>query len=40
VQGQANHGWALLPLGDDKLLIESMQGSELRPELVIDYTLP
>jgi hypothetical protein len=40
VAGQANHGWALLPLGDDKLLIESFQGTELRPELVIDYSLP
>jgi hypothetical protein len=39
VAGQANHGWALLPLGDDKLLIESFQGTELRPVLVIDYTL-
>lgn len=38
--GQANHGWVLLPLGDDKLLIESFEGTELRPELVIDYTLP
>lgn len=38
--GQANHGWALLPLGDDKLIIESFQGSELGPALVIDYTLP
>ncbi|HWN67054.1 MAG TPA: DNRLRE domain-containing protein, partial [Haliangium sp.] len=40
VAGQANHGWALLPLGNDKLLIESLQGTQLRPELVIDYTLP
>jgi hypothetical protein len=40
ITGQANHGWALLPLGDDKLIIESFQGSDLRPELVIDYTLP
>lgn len=38
--GQANHGWALLPLGDDKLLIESFEGTTLRPELVIDYTSP
>lgn len=39
-EGQANHGWALLPLGDDKLIIESFQGSELTPELVIDYITP
>lgn len=40
VAGQANHGWALLPLDNDKLIIESFQGTQLRPELVIDYTLP
>jgi hypothetical protein len=38
--GQANHGWVLLPLGDDKLLIESFEGTELRPQLVIEYTAP
>ena len=35
--GQDNRGWALLPLGDNKLLIESLQGSDLTPELVIQY---
>jgi hypothetical protein len=40
VAGQANHGWALLPLGNDKLIIESFQGTQLRPELFIDYTRP
>jgi hypothetical protein len=40
IAGQANHGWALLPLGDDKLIIETFQGNELRPALIIDYTLP
>jgi hypothetical protein len=38
--GEANHGWVLLPLGDDKLLIESFEGTGLRPELIVDYTLP
>ncbi|WP_428262294.1 DNRLRE domain-containing protein [Haliangium sp.] len=38
--GQANHGWAMLPLGDNKLIIESFQGDELQPELVVEYTLP
>ena len=40
IAGQANHGWAMLPLGDDKLIIESFQGTALRPVLTIDYTLP
>lgn len=37
--GQANHGWAMLPLGGNKLIIESLQGSQLLPELVIQYSL-
>jgi hypothetical protein len=38
--GQANHGWALLPLGEDKLILESFQGTSLKPELFVEYTLP
>ncbi len=38
--GQANHGWALLPLGDNKLIIESFQGTSFRPQLVVEYVRP
>lgn len=38
--GEANHGWVLLPLGDDKLVLESLQGTSLRPELVITHRVP
>ena len=39
VDGQANHGVALLPQGNNKLFVESFQsGSKITPELVISYT--
>ncbi|WP_181423484.1 Ig-like domain-containing protein [Halomonas heilongjiangensis] len=37
--GQANHGWALLPLGPDGWSFDSAEGA-VPPRLIVEYSLP
>ncbi len=40
VDGEANHGWVLVPTGTDQFNLESFEGGTYGPELVVDYVMP